>query len=149
MTTQTHYFDTRSLARANVEVLNGKLKDFGATAPKGERWAVLVEDVVQSDNPILDKLQNCNDNFIKAIDEVQQICETSQSERNKFQDNIEEMRQKLSVVITAQEAKTILNRPGSIIGDQVLSTPNNKPVRVSWRRNMTAVKLANHLAKVS
>lgn len=141
----THYFDTRTLARNNVAVLNGKFKDFGTDAPKGKRWAVLVEDVVQSDNPILEKLQNCNDNFIKAIDEVQQICETSQSERNQLQNNIEEMRQKLSVVITAQEAKTILNRSGSIIGEQTLKTPNNKPVRALWRRSMVGVRLAHHL----
>lgn len=45
----THYFETRTLARNNVAVLNGKFKDFGTDAPKGERWAVLVEvEQVQS-----------------------------------------------------------------------------------------------------
>lgn len=45
MKTVTHFFSTRTLARNAVESLNGKFKDFGTDAPKGERWAVLVEAV--------------------------------------------------------------------------------------------------------
>lgn len=48
-----------------------------------------------------------------------------------------------------EDASTIESQRPGIIGEQVLKTPNNKPVRVSWRRSMTAVRLANHLAKVS
>lgn len=116
MTIQTHYFATRTLARANVEVLNGKLKDFGSTAPKGERWAVLVEVPEQAviDSPSYQETQNLRKNW------------------NLIND---------AGIIAKQ-------RPG-IIGEQQLKTPNNKPVRVSWRRSMTAVRLANHLAKVS
>lgn len=43
MTIHTNYFDTRTQARNAVESLNGKFKDFGADAPKGQRWAVLTE----------------------------------------------------------------------------------------------------------
>jgi len=116
MTIQTHYFATRTLARANVEVLNGKLKDFGKDAATGERWAVLVEvpDEATLLSPAYQETQNLHDQW-KVLQDAE--------------------------VITSQ-------RPG-IIGEQVLKTPNNKPVRVSWRRNMTAVRLANHLAKVS
>ncbi len=116
MTIQTHYFATRTLARANVDVLNGKLKDFGSTAPKGERWAVLVEvpDQAVIDSPSYQETQNLHNQW-KVL----------------------------------QDAEVIASQRPGIIGEQVLKTPNNKPVRVSWRRSMTAVRLANHLAKVS
>lgn len=45
MKTVTHFFGTRDLARAGAKELNGAFKDFGSTAKKGERWAVLVEAV--------------------------------------------------------------------------------------------------------
>lgn len=103
MTTQTHFFATRTLARANVDVLNGKLKDFGKDAASGERWAVIVE-----------------------------VPEVKPDNRKILED-----------------ASTIENQRPGIIGEQVLKTPNNKPVRVSWRRSMTAVRLAKHLANAS
>lgn len=43
MKTVTTFFATRTLARNAVEALNGKLKDFGTTAAKGERWGVIHE----------------------------------------------------------------------------------------------------------
>ena len=46
---KTIYFATRTLARNAKDELNGQFKDFGTDAPKGERWAVLVEvEQVQS-----------------------------------------------------------------------------------------------------
>lgn len=45
MKTVTHFFATRTLARNAADSLKGKVKDFGTDAPKGERWAVLVEAV--------------------------------------------------------------------------------------------------------
>lgn len=127
MTIQTHYFATRTLARANVEVLNGKLKDFGKDAPTGERWAVLVE-----------------------VPEVQETVQHSEIELHQSMDSA------IDSTIGFLKRNSLLNdavdiakqRPG-IIGEQQLKTPNNKPCRVSWRRSMTAVRLANHLAKVS
>lgn len=123
MTTQTHYFATRTLARANVEVLNGKLKDFGSTAPKGERWAVLVEvqDVKHSEIEMHQSMDTAIDSTIGLLKRHSLINDAS--------------------IIAKQ-------RPG-IIGEQNLKTQKNKPVRVSWRRSMTALRLANHLAKVS
>lgn len=44
MKTVTTFFASRTLARNAVEALNGKVKDFGSTAAKGERWAVIHEE---------------------------------------------------------------------------------------------------------
>lgn len=127
MTIQTHYFATRTLARANVEVLNGKLKDFGKDAPTGERWAVLVE-----------------------VPEVQETVQHSEIEMHQSMDSaIDSTIDFLKRERLMMDASTITNQRPGIIGEQQMKTPNNKPVRVSWRRSMTAVRLANHLAKVS
>lgn len=48
-TLTTHFFGTRTLARNAVEALNGKFKDCGADAPKGERWAVVVSKTLDVD----------------------------------------------------------------------------------------------------
>lgn len=122
MTTQTHFFATRTLARANVEVLNGKIKDFGKDAPTGERWAVLVE--VPEQNSEIDMNQSMDTAVNSTIDFLK--------------------RERLMM-----DASTITSQRPGIIGEQTLKTPNNKPCRVSWRRSMTAVRLAKHLQKVS
>lgn len=41
--TTTTFFATRTLARAAAVELKGKVQDFGSTAARGERWAVIVE----------------------------------------------------------------------------------------------------------
>jgi len=48
-----------------------------------------------------------------------------------------------------QDAETMASIKPGIIGYEVLKTPNNKPVDVSYRRSMTAVRLRNHLANAS
>lgn len=113
------YFATRTLARNAVEELNGKFKDFGTDAPKGERWAVLVEETVQNDQTSVQEDSNTS-----QVTPVQQITES---------------------LIDYSEAIAVLNRPGSVIGEQTLRTPNNKPVRTLWRRNKTAMRLAAHM----
>lgn len=112
MTTQTHFFDTRTLARDNVSVLNGKFKDFGKDAIAGERWAVLVE---------VPDVQSTIDNI--AVN--------------------------LARSILLDDAAVIAKQPSGIIGEQVLLTPNDKRVTVSWRRRMTPIRLAKHLAKLA
>lgn len=112
------YFATRTLARNAVSELNGKFKDFGTDAQTGERWAVLVEEKEE----VLD--------------------------RNKIQEDVNELYHSLNINglhISAKDADSTLNRPGSIIGEQLLKTPNKKPVNVFWRRNMTAMRLSHHI----
>jgi hypothetical protein len=121
MTIETIFFATRTLAREAATTLNAKVKDFGSTAPKGERWAVVSEPYI----------------VLPADASDEQIAEAQQTLADLHHD------------VSPQEAKATLNRPGTIIGEQVLKTPNNKSVRVSWRRSMTAVRLAQHLQKVS
>lgn len=148
------YFSTRTLARNAVSELNGKFKDFGKDAAPGERWAVLVEDHVhfafnetqdkheewKRSEVNIDKLNEINDNFIGVATEV--------LDRNKIQEDVNELYQELNINglhITPSEAVSTLNRPGSIIGEQLLKTPNKKPVTVFWRRNMTAMRLSHHI----
>lgn len=63
----TTYFRTRDLAKAGVKELNGSFKDFGTTAPKGERWAVIVADVAA------DTEQNINEQLKAALQDHQLI----------------------------------------------------------------------------
>ncbi len=118
---KTIYFATRTLARNAVAELNGKFKDFGTGAPKGERWAVLVEEC-----------------FAEAYNESQNLLDEWQ-EQNQHVDAVS--------TITRDEALQVLDRPGSIIGEQTLKTPNNKPVSVFWRRNVERTRMAHNLAK--
>lgn len=117
---KTIYFATRTLARNAKDELNGQFKDFGPDAPKGERWAVLVEDNVV------------------AYNETQDL-------HNDWQ----EQNQHIEAVstITRDEAVSTLNRPGSIVGEQTLKTPNNKPVSVLWRRSVERTRMAHNLSK--
>lgn len=124
MTTQTHFFGTRTLARNFLNdstADSAKFKDFGSTAPKGERWAVLVE--VQAE-PVQELHQSMDEAIVLTQNHLRRE-------------------------ILLNDAVTIAKQPSGIIGEEVLKTANNKPVRVSYRRSMTAVRLAKHLAKVS
>lgn len=112
MTTQIHYFNTRSIARSNVEVLNGKFKDFGKDSVTGERWAVIVE-----------------------VEDIPATVEMSQSMDTAIKNTMDFLKRESLLSDASIIAK---QRPG-IISNQVLKTPNNKPVHVSVRRNMTAV----------
>lgn len=118
---KTIYFATRTLARNAKDELNGQFKDFGTDAPKGERWAVLVEDYIAA-----------------AYNEPQDLLDEWQ-EQNQHVDAVS--------TITRDEALQVLNRPGSIIGEQTLKTPNNKPVSVYWRRNVERTRMAHNLEK--
>lgn len=118
---KTIYFATRTLARNAKDELNGQFKDFGTDAPKGERWAVLVEEC-----------------FAEAYNETQDLLDQWQEE-NQHVDSVS--------TITRDEALKVLNRPGSIIGEQTLKTPNNKPVRTLWRRSVERTRMAHNLAK--
>lgn len=163
-TMKTIYFATRTLARNAKDELNGQFKDFGTGAPKGERWAVLVEDYLAAaydetqdkheewkrSQINIDKLQECTDNLVQAVEQTQQITETAQKNRSQMQQDINELHYKLrmqGLEVTPQEAKSTLNRPGSIIGEQTLKTPNNKPVSVYWRRNVERTRMAHNLEK--
>ncbi len=114
------YFATRTLARNAVNELNGKFKDMGTDAPKGERWAVLVEETPAME--IQTSIQEENSPSPEMFAEVMQ-----------------------SNLVDFADAVKVLNQPGSIIGEQVLRTPNNKPAKVLWRRNKTAMRLAHHM----
>lgn len=120
-TMKTIYFATRTLARNAKDELNGQFKDFGTDAPKGERWAVLVEDYIAA-----------------AYNEPQDLLDEWQ-EQNQHVDAVS--------TITRDEALQVLNRPGSIVGEQTLKTPNNKPVSVYWRRNVERTRMAHNLEK--
>jgi hypothetical protein len=114
MTTQTHFFDTRTLARNFLNestAESAKFKDFGSTAPKGERWAVLVE-----------------------VPDVQSTDHTAVN---------------LARSILLDDAAVIAKQPSGIIGEQHLKTSNGKTCVVSWRRRMTPIRLAKHLAKLA
>jgi len=130
MTTQTHFFGTRTLARNFLNestAESAKLKDFGKDAATGERWAVLVE-----------------------VPEVQETVQHSEIEMHQSMDTaIDSTIDFLKRERLMMDASTITNQRPGIIGEQTLKTPNNKPCRVSWRRSMTAVRLAKHLQKVS
>lgn len=122
MTTQTHFFGTRTLARNFLNestAESAKLKDFGKDAPTGERWAVLVE---VAERPAEDLHASMDD----AI-----------------------ARQRASMFVTPEELDAIAKQPSGIIGEQHLKTPNGKTCVVSWRRSMTPVRLARHLLKAS
>ena len=117
---KTEFFATRDLARNAVEALNGKFKDFGKDAEKGKRWAVQFEEVQEATSetvtPVLEEVKKENIH-VSTVNNV-----------------------------SSDDAIAILKRPGSIIGEQTLSTQNKKPVRVLWRRNLTATRLAAHIA---
>lgn len=144
---KTIYFATRTLARNAKDELNGQFKDFGTDAPKGERWAVLVDERPQIN---VEKLHEVQDNFLDAVEQTQQITETSRKNRSQIQQDVNELHHQLrmqGLEVTPQEAKSTLNRPGSIIGEQTLKTPNNKPVRTLWRRSVERTRMAHNLAK--
>lgn len=63
MKTVTTYFASRTLARNAVDSLNGKFKDFGTTAAKGERWAVIHEEMEEAE---VQAAQEATDAEIKA-----------------------------------------------------------------------------------
>ncbi|SOK58290.1 hypothetical protein [Yersinia phage fHe-Yen9-04] len=116
---KTEFFATRTLARNAVEALNGKFKDFGKDAPTGERWGVLVDEVlpVQKEQPVLAEEKSNLDVHLDFLSTV------------------------------AEDAAKALNQPTGIRGEQTLTTPNKKPVRVMWRRSIVAVRLSALLAK--
>ncbi|SOK58823.1 hypothetical protein [Yersinia phage fHe-Yen9-03] len=112
---KTEFFATRTLARNAVEALNGKFKDFGKDAPTGERWAVLVDEVLTVQEPEVKSTNELHFDFVNTL---------------------------------ADDAAKALNQPTGIRGEQTLTTPNKKPVRVLWRRSMVAVRLSALLSKV-
>ena len=66
MKTVTTFFATRTAARNAVEALNGKVKDFGTDAPKGERWGVIhevLETAMEEQSQVQEKV---SDDEIKA-----------------------------------------------------------------------------------
>ena len=104
----TTYFRTRDLAKAGVKELNGSFKDFGSTAPKGERWAVLVE--------------------------VPEVPKSSQELVESMDESIAKTQKYLAHQLLVQDAAKIAKQPAGIEHQEVLSTPNNKKCLVSWRR---------------
>lgn len=68
--------------------------------------------------------------------EVQNISEPEQAVKNHVQ-------------LTESEAAMLARNYGSVNAEQVLTTPNNKRVRVSWRRSLTAVRLTKHLQRLA
>lgn len=116
---KTVFFDTRTLARNAAKEMNGKFKDMGSNCAAGERWAVLIEEIELSEIECVQQNNQSTDPIVVHTDAVNHI--------------------------SRDEAIIALNRPGSIIGEQVLKTPNNKRVNVSWRRNMQATRLAHHI----
>ena len=121
------YFATRTLAREAKDELNGQFKDFGTTAPKGERWAVLVEEAAEQP-------QN-------EVPEVKGTTLHSQNDNVTYRNHLRDMHEKAVLHKLPEVSFT----PG-IKRREVLTTPNNKPVRTLWRRSMVAVRLAAHLA---
>lgn len=122
----THYFETRTLARNNVAVLNGKFKDFGTDAPKGQRWAVLVE--AQEAQPVPE---------VKEEIKIEQATTDNSSVSTSIKD--------LHVAAIANAMPNVSFTPGMKRRDD-LKTPNGKPVRLMVRRSMVAVRLAQHMA---
>lgn len=137
------YFDTRTLARNAVAELNGKFKDFGTDAPKGKRWAVLVEERPQVN---VDKLNEVQDNFIAAVDQTQQIIEEGKVQRENIQRDINEMQHNMRLQSLANSGTmpAVSFTPG-IKRRPDLKSVNGKPVRVMVRRSQVAIRLAKHI----
>ena len=113
----TNFYATRTLARNAAKELKGKFKDMGADSGSGKRWSVSIETILEEVKPE-PKTVSTDNKHVHAVS-----------------------------TITRDEALQVLNRPGSIIGEQTLKTPNNNPVSVYWRRNVERTRLAHNLEK--
>lgn len=148
---KTSYFATRTIARNFATENGGKVKDFGKDAAAGERWAVLQEvsevvpvvSTVELDEPTAQLAA-----ALKAVHAVEVVKPSvNTTDRITFL-NVDKIQNKIKVTanVVTEEVKKIV---AGIIGEQTLKTPNNKPVRVLWRRNIMAMRLADSIAQTA
>lgn len=142
---KTSFFATRTIARNFASENGGKVKDFGKDAPTGERWAVLSE-AVEVAAPVAAMPEAHAETTaslaaaLNAIDAVPSKPVATAS-RIKFLNTTSNFEKKVVEVaqVAVQEVRKVI---AGIIGEQVLTTQNNKRVRVMYRRNMMPIRIA-------
>lgn len=147
---KTSFFATRTIARNFASENGGKVKDFGKDAPTGERWAVLSEAVEVPAVAVVEKHVEPTANLaaaLKAVDAVP-AKKVDVSSKIKFLNPTSNIENKVIEVakVAVQEVRKVI---AGIIGEQTLTTSNNKRVRVMYRRNMMPIRLAMSIAKTA
>lgn len=148
---RTEFFASRTLARNFASENGGKVKDFGKDAAAGERWAVLSE-VVEVAPAIPAKEHSVEIHSettaslaaaLKAVDVAKPAPaikdRISFLNANNFEKKVVEVAH-----VAVKEVRKII---AGIIGEQVLTTPNDKRVRVMYRRSLVPIRLAQSIAK--
>jgi len=146
---KTEFFATRTIARNFASENGGKVKDFGKDAADGRRWAVLSE-AVEVAAPVVEKHAAPSANLaaaLKAVDVVP-AKKVDVSTKIKFLNPTSNVEKKVVEVakVAVQEVRKVI---AGIIGEQTLTTGNNKRVRVMYRRNMMPIRLAMSIAKTA
>ncbi len=142
---KTTYFKTRTEARNFAAENAGKVKDAGKDAEAGKRWSVLTEIVETVKHTAQDEPSQHMAVLLNAVDAVPVKEIKNPAERIGFL-NGKVTPAIVPVLKTVEQPKPL---PGSIIGEQVLKSPNRKPVQVLWRRNMQTTRLAHIVANAS
>lgn len=151
---RTEFFASRTLARNFASENGGKVKDFGKDAAAGERWAVLSEVVAAVEvAPAIPAKEHSVEIHsettaslaaaLKAVD----VAKPAPAIKDRISFLNANNFEKKVVEVAHVAVKEVRNIIAGIIGEQVLTTPNDKRVRVMYRRSLVPIRLAQSIAK--